>query len=328
MSDAHVHARDEFDVACPGPEAAFLDAYQRGRLHHAWLLSGTEGLGKAIFAHRAARRLLGAKPDPARGPLGAAPDDPVSRLVSARSHPDLLVIERLTEGSKQKKQISVEQVRALPEFFSMSPAQAPWRVASVDAADDLNPNAANAVLKVLEEPPPRGVLLLVSHAPGRLLPTIRSRCRRLAFPLWSTADLAALVMDRRGLDRDEAARIAAMAGGSPGAALHLSTGEALELDRLAVALMGEDGPPAAERLALADTFRKADGPERFELLFDRLLAAVRDRALAAGGREGARWSELWSRLAAMPDRAAGLNLDRAEVFAAAVDDIVRTRNAA
>lgn len=328
MTDEPVHPRDRFDVASPGPEAAFLDALERGRLHHAWLLCGTEGLGKATFAHRAARRLLGARPDPARGPLGAAPDDPVSRLVSARSHPDLLVVEKLVEGSKQKKQISVEQVRALPEFFSMSPAQSPWRVAIVDAADDLNPNAANALLKVLEEPPPRGVLFLIAHAPGRLLPTIRSRCRRLPFPAWPAAELARLVEQQRGLDPEEAARIAAMAGGSPGAALRLSSGEALEMDRLAVSLLGGDGPPAAERLALADTFRKADGPERFELLFDRLLAAVRDRALAAGGRDGARWSELWSRLAAMPDRTAGLNLDRAEVFAAAVEDIARTRAAA
>lgn len=328
MTDEPLHPRDRFEApGDEGPDRAFVEAWSRGRLHHAWLLCGPQGLGKAAFAHRAARRLLGARAEPSRGPLGAAPDDPVSRLISARSHPDLLVIERLVEGGKSKKQIAVEQVRALPEFFGMSPAQAPWRVAIIDAADDLNPNAANALLKVLEEPPQRGLLFLVSHAPGRLLPTIRSRCRRLVFSPWPAAELAQLVERRRGLAADEAARIAAMAGGSPGRALQLSSGEALELDRLAASLLGDDAAPPAERLALADTFRRAEGPERFELLFDRLLAAVRDRALAAGGAEGARWSALWSRLAEAPDRAAGLNLDRAEVFAAAVDEIARLRTA-
>ncbi|HAC01377.1 MAG TPA: DNA polymerase III subunit delta', partial [Brevundimonas sp.] len=148
------HPRDRFDlIADLKAEEAFLDALDRGRLHHAWLLCGVEGSGKASFAYRAARRLLGAAPDPSRGPLGAAPHDPVSRLVSAQSHPDLLVLERLIEGGKQKKSISVEQARDLPEFFAKSPSQARHRVAIIDAADDLNVNAANALLKILEEPP-------------------------------------------------------------------------------------------------------------------------------------------------------------------------------
>ena len=182
------HPRDRFDlVPDVAAEEAFLDALNRGRLHHAWLLCGVEGSGKATFAYRAARRLLGAAPDPARGPLGAAPYDPVSQLVSAQSHPDLLVLERLVEGGKQKKTISVDQARDLPGFFAKSPSQAQYRVAIIDAADDLNVNAANALLKILEEPPERGVLLLATHAPGRLLATIRSRCRRLSFPIWPSA---------------------------------------------------------------------------------------------------------------------------------------------
>ena len=176
------HPRDRFDLIPDAKaEAAFLDARARGRLHHAWLLCGVEGSGKATFAYRAARRLLGARPDPSRGLLGTDPYDHVARMISAQSHPDLLVLERAIEGGKTKKSISVDQARELPEFFSKSPAQAPYRVAIIDAADDLNVNAANAILKTLEEPPPRGVLFLVSHAPGRLLPTIRSRCRTLAF---------------------------------------------------------------------------------------------------------------------------------------------------
>ena len=119
------HPRDRFDlVPDVEAEAAFLDAWERGRLHHAWLLCGVEGTGKATFAYRAARRLMGAAADPVRGPLGARRDDPVSRLISAQAHPDLLVLERAVEGGKVKKSISVDQARELPEFFSKIPSQA------------------------------------------------------------------------------------------------------------------------------------------------------------------------------------------------------------
>jgi len=320
-----VAPRDRFDlVPDAAAEVAFLDALSRGRMHHAWLLCGVEGLGKATFAYRAARRLLGAAADPARGPLGARPDDPVSRLVSAQSHPDLLVLERVIEGGKTKKAISVDQSRELPEFFSKSPSQAHHRVAIVDAADDLNTNSANALLKVLEEPPENGVLFLIAHAPGRLLPTIRSRCRRLTFPVWREEALAQLVRDRTGLDREEAIRIAGMAGGSPGAALMLSTDETLKLDALVRGWVEQGAVDRAEQLALADTFRRAEGQGRFDMVMDRLLAAVRTRATTGGG---VRWAELWARLSELPDRAAGLNLDRGDILAGALADLARTQAA-
>src|ERR1700755_3451457 len=182
MADEVAHPREVFELqGHEGPEAEFESARARGRLHHAWLLTGPEGVGKATFAYRAARRLLGAPPEPQRGVLGSDPHHPVSRQVAARSHPDLMVLEREGPDGKPRKVIPVEEARRLAEFFSKSPASAPHRVAIIDAMDDLNVNAANAILKTLEEPPPSGVLLMVSHSPGRLLPTIRSRCRRLAF---------------------------------------------------------------------------------------------------------------------------------------------------
>lgn len=326
MSD---HPRDRFDlVANVAAEEALLDALGRGRLHHAWLLCGVEGSGKASFAYRAARRLLGAASDPSRGPLGASPHDSVSRLVSAQAHPDLLVLERLTEGGKQKKSISVEQARDLPDFFSKSPSQARHRVAIIDAADDLNVNAANALLKILEEPPESGVLFLIAHAPGRLLPTIRSRCRRLSFPVWSPAALETLVRDRTGASPDDAAHAAAMAGGSPGAALSLASGAMQEVDQLVRSWVEGQVVDRAEQLAVADGFRGAEGQARFEALMDRLIAAVKARALATQGREAARWAELWERLAALPERAAGLNMDKGDVLAGALADIARTKAAA
>ena len=320
------HPRDRYDlIADIQAEEAFLDALNRGRLHHAWLLCGVEGSGKASFAYRAARRLLGAAPDPSRGPLGAAPHDPVSRLVSAQAHPDLLVLERAVEGGKLKRAISVDQARDLPEFFAKSPSQAQYRVAIIDAADDLNVNAANALLKILEEPPERGVLLLVTHAPGRLLATIRSRCRRLSFPIWTPDQLETLVRNRTGADPEDARLAADMAGGSPGAALALSSGAMQEVDALARSWVLGDSVDRAEQLAVADGFRGAEGQARFEALMDRLIAAVKVRALEAPAGQGARWAELWTRLAELPDRTAAINLDRADVLAGALADIARTK---
>jgi DNA polymerase-3 subunit delta' len=319
------HARDRFDlVPDAAAELAFLDAFGKDRLHHAWLLCGPEGSGKASFAFRAARRLLGAAPDPSRGPLGTSPDDPVARLVTARSHPDLLVLERAVEGGKTKKSISVDQARELPEFFSKSPSQARYRVAIIDAADDLNLNAANALLKVLEEPPERGVLFLVTHAPGRLLATIRSRCRRLAFPVWPLHALEELVRNRTGVSSGEAVRIAGMAGGSPGRALALASGATLEADQLAQAWVSAPSVDRAEALAVADRFRGPEGQDRFETLMDRLSAAVKLRALEEGA-SGARWAELWSRLSELPDRTAAINLDRGDVLAGALADLQRVK---
>ena len=251
--------------------------------------------------------------------------DPVSQLVSAQSHPDLMILERAGEGAKLKRNISVDQARELPEFFSMSPSRARYRVAIIDAADDLNMNAANALLKVLEEPPERGVLFLVTHAPGRLLPTIRSRCRRLNFPNWSVEALGALVSRQAGLADEEAGRIATMAAGSPGAALMLAGDQMLELDRLARGWVDEGRRDVAEEIAQSAKFRGADGAENFERLFDRLLAAVKDRAASSSGREAAAWSETWSRLSVMPDQVSGINLDRADVLAAAMAEIGRAQ---
>ena len=315
------HPRDDFTTLerIAPQAAAFEDALARGRLHHAWLLWGPRGVGKARFAHRAARRLLGARPDPAYGPLGAAPDDPVSRLMSARAHPDFLALEREVPDGKPRRNIPVDEARRLPEFFSRSPALAPYRVAVIDAADDLNPNAANAVLKTLEEPPPRGVVLLVSHAPGRLLDTIRSRCRRLAFPPWPDADLGDWLQTRgAGADGSGAFGRAAAARGSPGRALQLAAGDRDDADASTAAVMdGLVRPDEAALVKLADGFRGGEGAERFTALVGGLGEAARARAadlLEADPAASAAWADAWRRLERLPGEAEGLNLDRADAF--------------
>ena len=331
MTDA-VHPREVFHLeGQEAAEAAFVDAMARGRLHHAWMLTGAEGVGKATFAYRAARRLLGAPPEPAYGLLGADPQHPVSRQVMARAHPDLLVIEREGPDGKPRKVIPVDDVRQLGEFFSKTPATAPFRVAIIDAADDLNINSANALLKPLEEPPAKGVLLMVAHAPGRILPTIRSRCRRLAFEAMSLEACAAFVQDRTAVDTETALRLARMAGGAPGMALQLASGPALSLDDAARDLLA-NLPDVDEALALsvADRFRGADGMGVFNLMIDRLSA--RSHALAtdraqAGQGSLAGWAEAWDSLQRLRRDVEAVNLDRADAFFTALGELRRAARA-
>lgn len=320
------HPREVFELE--GQETAeesFEAARARGRLHHAWLLTGPEGVGKATFAYRAARRLLGAPADPRHGILGSDPDHPVSRQVMARSHPDILVLEREGPDGKPRKVIPVDDVRRLAEFFSKSPASAPHRVAIVDAADDLNVNAANALLKTLEEPPPRGVLLMVSHSPGRLLPTIRSRCRRLAFHPLSLEGAAAFVRARLEVTEEDALRLSRMAGGAPGKALALAAGQALAMDDAARALLA-DLPQLDEAMALslADRFRGGEGQAQFNLLLDRLADRVHAMSLDRA-REGVgaldHWAQAWETLQRLPREVEALNLDRTDALFTALREL-------
>jgi DNA polymerase-3 subunit delta' len=330
MSDT-VHPRDSHRLEGIEPQAeAFEQALQRGRLHHAWLLTGPEGAGKASFAYRVARRLLGGAPDNFYGPLGTNPDDKVARMVAARSHPDLLVLEREGEDGKARRNIPVEEARRLPDFFAKSPSAAPYRVAIIDAADDLNVNAANAVLKTLEEPPPRGVLLLVGHAPGRLLPTIRSRCRTLAFAPWSETRIAEFLVQRAGLDPDDADRLAAMAQGAPGRALSLHASGALELDAAAAELIASVGAPDEARLVqIADGFRGGEGAARFALLMERLAERARGVALSGVALpQAAAWAEAWERLLRIAGETEALNLDRADAFWSALAELRRAARVA
>ncbi|HEX8232280.1 MAG TPA: DNA polymerase III subunit delta' [Caulobacteraceae bacterium] len=328
-----LHPRDSFTLeGAEAPEGAFLKSLARGRLHHAWLLTGPEGIGKASFAYRAARRLLGAAPDPAHGLLGASPEDPVSRQVSARSHPDLLVLEREVPDGKPRKFIPVDEARRLPEFFSKAPASAAHRVAIVDAADDLNPSAANALLKTLEEPPPNGVLFLVSHAPGRLIGTIRSRCRRLAFRSWEPQQVVDFLRPRVSVGEEDALRLAVMSRGAPGRALALAHSGALEADREARRLLSElPRTDAAALQALADSLRGSEGQARLELLMERLADNIREmtQRTAADAPDPAleRWAEAWETLVNLPAQAEALNLDRQDAFWTAMGRLQRAARA-
>jgi len=211
-------------------ETAFLTAICANKLHHAWLLEGPKGVGKASLAYRVARRLLGTEPDPNNGILGAKETDPLVRQIAVASFPDLMTI---TNGwsEKTKKwnhEINVDQVRKISHLFANRAAGNGWRVCIIDCADDLNHNAANALLKTLEEPPKQGLLLLVCHKPGRLLATLRSRCRRLQLraPGVETAKRVAIGC---GATEKDAHAAAVLAKGSPGRAAEIANANGLEL---------------------------------------------------------------------------------------------------
>jgi DNA polymerase-3 subunit delta' len=268
--------------------ARFAEAWATRRLHHAWLLAGPRGVGKASFAAAAARRVLAEAAGPAFDLPGVAypPDHRMVKLVDAGSHPDMRWLERLPKekGEGLARDISVEQVRKLGEFMGMSAAMSEWRVAVVDAMDDMAGPGANALLKMLEEPPPNTLFFLVSHAPGRLLPTIRSRCRRLDFrPLADDAMAAVLegaAPDVKGAERD---RIIGLAGGSVGRALALAELDLAKLEDQAIAILRRGDPTNQLRSGLATELGKKASAERYAAFLELAPGLVAQEAKQLSG---------------------------------------------
>jgi DNA polymerase-3 subunit delta' len=264
------HPRQTFDLfGHAEAEAALLDAYRSGRMAHAWLIGGPQGIGKATLAYRMARFVL-AHPDPSLPQVKRATtlavdgDDPVARRIAVEAQGDLLVLKRVIneDTGKLYTVIRVEDVRRTVSFFGSTAGEGGWRVCIVDTADELqNPAAANAMLKVLEEPPPRALFLLVSNAPGRLLPTIRSRCRRLDLRPLATAEVARAVAAAAGREPDESdVNAAAMAAdGSVARALSLLDEDAMALRRDVAALLGSLPRPDPRAMhALGEALGRAD----------------------------------------------------------------------
>lgn len=265
-------------------EAAFLEAFNAGRLHHAWLITGPRGLGKATLAWRIARFLL-ATPENDGGMFAPPPpstldipaDHPVSRRLAALSEPRLYLLRRgLNDRETMVTQdILVGEVRLMKDYFSLTAADGGRRVAIVDAADEMNPQAANALLKLLEEPPEKVTFLLISHQPFRLLPTIRSRCRTLRLRTLDSADLTA-ALQAAGGGADDPVALADLAGGSVGAAIRLTNLDGLKLYAGLVELLS--GLPRLDRkraLTLAESLSGKGREARFELgltLLDLLLS--------------------------------------------------------
>jgi len=251
----------------------FAIAWASRKLHHAWLLAGPKGVGKATFAHAAARRVLADAAGPAFDLPGLqTPDDhPMVRLIEAGSHPDMRWLQRLPKekGEGLARNISVDQVRSLAELFDLSPALSPWRVAVIDTVDELEASGANALLKMLEEPPANSLFFLVTHAPGKLLPTIRSRCRRLEFQsLDDDAMTSILEAQSPGLSGPERQRIISMSFGSAGRALAFAELELAKLEDAALAILRQGDPTNARRSDLALELGKKGAAERYAAFLD------------------------------------------------------------
>lgn len=283
-----------------GQDAALADfaaANRAGRLHHAWLISGPRGIGKATLAWTLAKWLLAGAPEDG---LILPPDDPTVRRIRALSDPRLHLVRRPVDPKTGRlgAQITVEEIRKLLAFFHLSAAEGGHRVAIIDAADEMNPSAANALLKALEEPPKGAVLFLIAHQPARLLPTIRSRCRALRLvPLADDLMPAALseITQRAALDEgnapaltpEEASQLAALSDGAMGEALRLAGQDGLARYHALIALMATT--PRMDRIAAADWANAAAGRVTAEgdpfdlamMLLDRFLIRLTRSGLGA-----------------------------------------------
>ena len=285
-------------------EAEFLAALGSGRPPHGWMITGPRGVGKATLAWRMARHLLAGGGPAAR--LDRDPEDPVFRQAAALAAPRLFLCRRPWDdkAKRPRAQITVDEVRALKGFFQMSAAEGGWRVAIVDAADEMSTGAANALLKVLEEPPAEAALILVCHRPGLLPPTIRSRCRVLRCAPLGPGDLDRALRDA-GIAPPADPALGALAGGSVGAAARLITGGGLAAYAEILALLAQ--APGMDRRALgalAESCAARDAGERHAMVLGLIETALARLARAGAGLAPAPVSEtearVWARLAPAP----------------------------
>ncbi len=349
-----------------GAENILKSAFESGRLPHAWLITGPRGIGKATLAYRFARYVLkhsaigleklanqigstglfDSLPEPDNEPdtneagLSVSPHDPVFSRVSSLGHADFIAIERQWKDDKQRQRktvITVDDVRQVGGFLRLTPAEGGWRIVVVDAADEMNHNAANALLKVLEEPPQRSLMLLVSHSPGKLLPTIRSRCRRLPLrPLPDETVGQLLSTYAPDLSPDQAATLVRLSEGSIGRALEMLEEGGLDVHSEVMELLSNLPKLDAIKLhKLGDKLARRDAEAAFRSV-NELLQWTFSRVIrvAATGNPGSilsereqgivhrlselatldRWLEVWEKVTRLLERAEGANLDRKQVI--------------
>jgi DNA polymerase-3 subunit delta' len=304
-------------------EATLLQAYRADRLHHAWLIGGPRGIGKATLSYRFARFLL-RYPNSRDAPdsLNVNSDDPVFRRVAAGTHPDLFVVEREFDArtGRLKTETGVDIARLAASFFERSAAESGWRVCIIDPAEDLNLEGANALLKILEEPPHRAIFLLVSNTPGRLLRTITSRCIRLRLQVLERQEVVTIlrkVLGNEASTDSDLALAAELSGGSPGRALELLRSGGIrtfaEFHSLVSNLPRLDRRQA---LSLADKLQSRTADEEFGIFCELLSRWVADRARteALASRETARnWAHIHAELSHSIRQTNALNLDRRQM---------------
>ncbi|MCE8007475.1 DNA polymerase III subunit delta' [Aestuariivita sp.] len=340
-------------------EVEFLQAFNSGRMHHGWMLTGPRGVGKATLAYRIARFLLATPPvdddglfgaPPPPGTLEIDPEHPVARHILAGAEPGLKTVTRsLTDTGKLSDMIRATDIRALNSFFGLSATEGGRRVVIVDAADEMNTQAANALLKMLEEPPRDAVLLLIVHQPARLLPTIRSRCRTLRLSALSPVDMAQALQEAGSpaVEGTAAQALAELSGGSVGTALRLLVLDGLSLYADLITLLAT--LPRFDRArarSLADSVAGARNAERLALLFDLLDLALTRLArtgatgqplpeaapgevdtfarLAPDARSARAWADTAAHISARARHGLAVNLDPAALVLDTIFSIAKT----
>jgi DNA polymerase III subunit delta' len=296
--------------------AQFASAWASRKLHHAWLLAGPRGVGKASFAHAAARRVLAEAAGPPFDLPALESDDqhPMVRLVEAGSHPDMRRLVRLVneKTGNLNRGIKVEQVRELGEFMGMTAGLSPWRVVIIDSVDDLETSGANALLKMLEEPPANTLFFLVTHAPGRLLPTIRSRCRRLDFSsLDDDAMTSVLEAQASGISAMERQRIIAASFGSVGRALAFAELGLAKLEDAALAILRQGDPTNARRAELAQELGKKAAADRYAAFLELAPSLIAREARGLRGDRLERALDAYAKARELAAVAPRLSLDPA-----------------
>lgn len=338
------HPREQAGlVGQAAAEDRLLQAYLSGKIHHAWIFGGPKGIGKATLAYRLARFVL-KHPDSSVldgaeiNSLFVAPEDPVFKRVASRGHSDVFVARRAYDqkSKRLRSEINAETVRGTTRFYARTAGEGGWRICIVDAADEMNKTAANALLKILEEPPARALLILIAHAPRRLLPTIRSRCVSLSVDPLGAADvmqvLRSQVADNDLPSPQDLAELVELARGSPGRALALMQGNGWrnfsDFKSLVAGMPKLDQQACvafAERLGARGA--EAEYALFYELVSDWLAASIRRSATGRSAGQApdqlahlmprgelAAWSEAWQKITHSIGRTNALNLDRKQTI--------------
>ncbi|MEP3047796.1 MAG: DNA polymerase III subunit delta' [Roseibium sp.] len=330
------HERDQL-IGHTETEQQLLTAYRSERLHHAWILGGPKGIGKATLAFRFAQFVI-ANPDRFGATVNSAhnltvsTDHSVVRQVKAGGHPNILHLRRPWDekGKRFKSDLPVDEVRRTVNFFGTTASAKAWRICIVDAADDMNANSANALLKILEEPPERCLFLVLSHAPGRLLPTIRSRCRCLTMKDLSQTEITAGLRElspEKTLGDAELLEIASIADGSLRSGLTLLSGDGLTIaqgtKRLAETAAQLDMKALHALSDLVAARGQSDNWENFQHVVQNWLHARMRAAVNRGLGSAFRYIELWEETRTSVADSDALNLDRKQVV---LDFFLKLRN--
>lgn len=303
-------------VGHAGAVQEFETLHRDGRLHHAWMITGPKGVGKASLAYLLAGKML----------AGDAGEDAARQKIRAQAHPNLLTIRRPWDDKRKrwKGEITIDEIRRVPDFFSRSPGEAGWRIAIVDSMDELNNNASNALLKTLEEPPEKGLLFLLTHSPGRLLPTIRSRCRRLDLRPPARDESLNWLVEQHGIAAGDAEAALDMAAGAPGRALALERSGAIGMEQDIAGLFDRLPRWDAKLSRRLSAKVSAKAGESLRPHFYATLtrqAANRARIEAAEGRSPDPWLGAWQRLKGLAREAGDIYLDPKQAALAALAQI-------